>query len=178
MNTIHDSTALVRTAQSPALARVSNQLALTDKLLISPFVGKLIVYDYQSNKTRNKLMTIALQFVIMNFWHFIPCLIQAVKDGKCSDIESNLDGYLCEIENVEDRKFNYEYPNVPYRRRGGGNFTTLIGNNDLYIPKKLDPNTHGLIMRIVGKEIASRALVTFAHTSVGKIIGLQVRMRM
>ena len=30
------TTALVKTAQSPALARVSNQLALTDKLLTKP----------------------------------------------------------------------------------------------------------------------------------------------
>ncbi len=37
-------TALVKTAQSPALARVSNQLALTDKLLTKPEESFLIPY--------------------------------------------------------------------------------------------------------------------------------------
>ncbi|GAB3640172.1 WG repeat-containing protein [Spirosoma arcticum] len=38
------TTALVKTAQSPALARVSNQLALTDKLLTKPEEPFLIPY--------------------------------------------------------------------------------------------------------------------------------------
>lgn len=44
MNPENPITALVKTAQSPALARVSSQLALTDKLLAKPEEPFLIPY--------------------------------------------------------------------------------------------------------------------------------------
>lgn len=84
------TTALVKTAQSPALARVSNQLALTDKLLTKPEEPFLIPYrkgDKWGFCDRNK------NVVIECFWD----KVERFADGMAAIMKHGKWGYINKV---------------------------------------------------------------------------------
>ncbi len=175
MTSANPSTALVTTSQSPTLSRVSNQLMLTSKLLGKFRANqKITLANADSYKLRRSLLHEVEDFVKTNFWHFLNAIIMKAKQTRSRDLDSVIHFHSRRIELIEKFKFAYEYPSVPYRARGGGYYKELDNLSNLYSPKKLTLNMHGIIMEMVDEEVIGHFLSDFEGTSVSKAISCKI----
>jgi hypothetical protein len=171
---------IVRVSQENSLAKVSNLISLTYKLLYGFNKRGIVLYNLSEYNLQSKTELAIILFIKKNLWLFLPQIIDTIKNKKLS-----FNSYPSDLNVIiEKNDINYEYPRSFYRTRGGG--TTLVDSeydrkieekNETYIlcSPILDKSFESIVLKNITCSIAGKIITQYSDTSIGVVSGLKYK---
>jgi hypothetical protein len=172
--------AIVKISQENSLAKVSNLISLTNKLLDGINKKGIVLYNLSEYNLERKTELAFIIFIKKNLWLFLPQIITQIKNEKLSSNIYPLDFII--IVNKHD--LPYEYPRSFYRTRGTGK--TLVDReydrqlkekNEQYIvcSPPIDKAFESMAFQNITCFIAGKIITEYADTSIGVVLGLKYK---
>ena len=162
--------AIVKISQENSLAKVSNLISLTNKLLYGINKRGIVLYNLSEYNLQRKTELAFILFIKKNLWLFLPQIIDTIKNKKLSTNPYPLDFMMI----IEKHDLNYEYPQSFYLTRKNAKVIDK-DYRDWRIKEYIDEQFKKMAFENITCFIAGKIITEYADTSIGLVLGLKYK---
>ena len=162
--------AIVKISQENSLAKVSNLISLTNKLLDGINKRGIVLYNLSEYNLQRKTELTFIVFIKKNLWLFLPQIIDKIKNKKLSTNPYPLDFIMI----IEKHDLNYEYPQSFYLTRKSAKVVDK-DYRDSRIKEYIDEPFKNMTFENITCFIAGTIITEYADTSIGLVLGLKYK---